>query len=78
MFLKIENTNVVRLVRRLAADRNVEPEEAVRLAVVHELARERESRLRRMTAISQRIAALPVLDARPLDQLLGYDETGLL
>lgn len=80
MALNIKNGEVVQLIRKLARERDVDLTEAVRLAVVHELAVNpgaRESRLRRMSAISRRIAALPVLDARSPDQILGYDETGL-
>jgi antitoxin VapB len=80
MALNIKNGEVVELIRKLARERDVDLTEAVRLAVVHELAGKpgaRESRLRRMSAISRRIAALPVLDARSPDQILGYDETGL-
>jgi len=40
-------------------------------------AAETEERLRRMRAISDRVAALPLIDDRSLEELLGYDEHGL-
>jgi antitoxin VapB len=64
MSLNIKNAEVVGLVRQLARARNVDMTEAIRIAVERELALERdrvESRLRKMRAISDRIAAMPDL-----------------
>ncbi len=33
--------------------------------------------LDRVNAIVERIAALPILDPRPADEILGYDDFGL-
>jgi antitoxin VapB len=38
---------------------------------------DREPRLAEMRAISQRVAALPDLDTRSADEIIGYDENGL-
>ena len=32
---------------------------------------------KKIEAITQEIAALPILDSRPIDEILGYDEFGL-
>jgi antitoxin VapB len=79
MGLNIKNPEVVALIRELARARNVDMTEAIRGAVERDLALERdraESRLRKMRAISDRIAAMPDLDTRSVDELL-YDENGL-
>lgn len=56
-------------------------------AAVHQAARERLARVRRIRSgrslkdeileIGRRCAALPVLDPRTPDEILGYDENGL-
>ena len=38
---------------------------------------EREARLRKMEEIAKRAAALPVLDNRSADEIIGYDEKGM-
>jgi antitoxin VapB len=38
---------------------------------------ERASRLTFIREMQERVAKLPVLDPRPMDELLGYDENGL-
>ena len=79
MGLNIKNEEVVSLVRRLARARHVDMTEAVRQAVEHELAAQAErvnARLRRMRAIEDRVSAMPVRDARSLEEIL-YDEYGL-
>lgn len=32
---------------------------------------------KKIEAITQEIAAMPILDSRPMDEILGYDEFGL-
>ncbi|HTA39156.1 MAG TPA: type II toxin-antitoxin system VapB family antitoxin [Candidatus Acidoferrales bacterium] len=79
MSLNIKNAEVVGLVRQLARARNVDMTEAIRIAVEHELALERdrvESRLRKMRAIENRVAAMPDLYSGSVDDLL-YDENGM-
>lgn len=80
MAITIKDEHVIALVLRLAEQCSVNPTEAIRLAVEHELER-RESRSapkrERLRAIARRIAMSPIRDARPIDDLLGYDEHGL-
>lgn len=79
MGLNIKNEGVIGLVRRLARARNIDMTEAIRQAVEHELAaseERRSARIKRMRAIEERIAAMPELDSRPLEEIL-YDEDGL-
>lgn len=80
MGLNIKNAEVIGLVRRLARERDVDLTEAVRLAVDGELRHGRKqqaSRLRKVKAIAERVAALPIRDARSADEILAYDERGL-
>jgi hypothetical protein len=79
MGLNIKNPEVVGLIRDLARVRNIDMTEAIRQAVERELASERagtQIRLRRMRAIEDRVAVLPDLDQRSLEEIL-YDENGL-
>ena len=80
MALNIKNAEVVEMVRRLANERGVDMTEAIRGAVERELRFSEaaiSARLRKMRAISERISALPPLDDRSPDEILGYDEHGL-
>lgn len=84
MPLSIRNPEVDRLARELAAATGQSVTEAIRTAVVHELDRVRTSahaeqarRVEAIMAIGQRCAALPVLDDRPEDDILGYDAQGI-
>jgi antitoxin VapB len=79
MSLNIKNTEVVGLIRRLARARNVDMTEAVRQAVERELeddSARKEARRRRLRAIEERVARMPELDGRSLEEIL-YDESGL-
>lgn len=38
---------------------------------------EKQARIRRMKELAAKFQALPVLDERPPDEILGYDEHGL-
>lgn len=80
--LNIKNREVHRLARELAALTGESMSTAVLVAVRERLERERRRRGQagiadRLMAIGQRCAARPVLDPRPADELLGYDEAGL-
>ena len=79
MGLTITNEAVLAMIRQLAERRGVSPDEAVRQAV--ESATEREAEVaRRLAAIREvraQVAALPVLDPRSPDEIIGYDESGL-
>lgn len=79
MPLSIKDPETDQLARDLAAATGESLTEAVREALRERLARARrrhglEARLRRL---QDQYAALPVLDARSADQILGYDEHGL-
>ena len=82
MALNIKDPATERTVRELA-----EATGETVTAAVHQAARERLARVRRSRSgrsikdeileIGRRCAALPVLDPRSPDELLGYDENGL-
>lgn len=82
MALSIKHPEADRLARELAARTGETLTEAVVVALRERLAREtgrsRAVPLREdLAAIRRRCASLPVLDDRPADELLGYDEHGL-
>jgi antitoxin VapB len=81
MALSIKNTETERLARLVAKETG----ESITQAIQQSL-RERFDRLRRrrrqrisesIEEILRRVDALPVLDARSEDEILGYDEHGL-
>ncbi len=82
MPFSIRNPEADRLVRQLAKTTGESLTEAVVVAL-----RERIERLRgrqkgrsladELDEIAKRCAALPALDPRPADEILGYDEHGL-
>ncbi len=82
MPISIKNDDAEQLVRRLSALTG----ESLTTAVTEAL-RERLSRVERqrrnaglaaeLDAIARRCAALPVLDPRPPDEIIGYDEHGM-
>lgn len=82
MALHINNPAVEQEIRSLAADTGESLTEAIGIAV-----RERRRRLRpriqdpatyeKIMRVAHRIAALPSLDRRTDEEILGYDETGL-
>lgn len=81
MALSIKSAEAERLARQLAAERNTTLTEAVIEALRAELQRRRGRRtapsLREaLLEISDRCAALPDLDTRTPDEILGYDEQG--
>lgn len=82
MALNIKSAETDRLVRDLASLTGESITQAVEKAVSERLERVRrgESLGRRalLRAIQQEVAAMPVLDDRSDDELLGYDEDGLL
>jgi antitoxin VapB len=82
MALSIKHPEADRLARELAAQTGETLTEAVVIALRERLAREtgrtRSVPLRQeLAAIRHRCAALPVIDTRSADQILGYDEHGL-
>jgi len=71
-----------RLVRALAAKTGETISQAVATAVRERLVRVQGSEdepdlIRTIELLAQRCAALPLLDDRPEDEILGYDEHGL-
>jgi antitoxin VapB len=82
MSLNIKHPDADRLARKLAAQTGETPTEAVLKAIRERLAREearrRAPQLRReLERIRERCSALPVLDARSAEDIIGFDEHGL-
>jgi antitoxin VapB len=70
------------LAEELALESGMPPVEAALMALRDQLGRMRgvrgeEALFEDLMALSRRCAALPVLDSRPADEILGYDEHGL-
>jgi antitoxin VapB len=80
MALSIKDPETDRLARELAAITGESLTEAIRVAIEERLARARVPEypplVEKLRRIQERIASLPVLDARDPDELL-YDEHGL-
>ena len=82
MAVSIENVETQRLARELAEPTGLTLTEAITMALREQLARE-EGRRRaprthdELLVIGRRCAALPDLDQRSPDEILGYDEVGL-
>lgn len=82
MALSIKHEEADRLARELADRTGETLTEAVVVALRERLARVRGRTQARplreeLAAIRARVATLPVLDPRPGDEILGYDEHGL-
>ena len=82
MALSIRHPEVEELAETLARLTGETKTEAVRRALRDRLGRLRRERAKRrladeLDAIAQGCAALPVLDRRPADEILGYDENGV-
>lgn len=82
MAINLKSKEADRLARELAALTGESLTDAITTALEQRLERERRQsdRERRRQAADRavrRIQALPVLDDRPADELLGYDEFGL-
>ena len=81
MAFSIKNDEADRLARELAATSGESLTEAVLVALRERLQRE-EARRRpgagdRLRRLAAEVAELPVLDARSVDEILGYDDHGL-
>jgi antitoxin VapB len=80
MGLSIKDPETERLVRALAAQRGTGVTGAVRLAVEKELGASRsdgdDEWWSAIQAIQARSCALPVLDERDADDIVGYDDNG--
>lgn len=82
MPLSIKDRDADRLARALARETGETITDAVKTAIEERLARVRGRHKGRRLAdeldeIARRCAALPVIDPRPADEILGYDENGL-
>jgi antitoxin VapB len=82
MALSIKHPEADRLARELATTTGESLTDAIINALRERLRRERGRtrgpRLRdELRAIRRRCAALPVLDRRPADEILGYDDHGV-
>ena len=82
MALSIKNDDADRLARELAATTGETLTDAVTVALRERLERERGRRRRvgageRLRRLASEVAELEVLDARPADVIVGYDENGL-
>lgn len=82
MALSIKNPETERLARELARRTGESITEAITAALRERLSREHAGRRRpdlaqRLTAITDRVAALPTFDTRSADEILGYDDRGL-
>lgn len=82
MALSVKDPEADRLAREVAARTGETLTTAVVVALRERLARlrvrPRRRRLRdELKDIAERCAALPTLDDRPADEILGYDERGL-
>ena len=81
MALSIKNEDADRLARDLAATTGETLTDAVTNALRERLERERSRRasdvVRRVRRLSAEVHALTVLDSRPPDAIVGYDERGV-
>lgn len=82
MALSIKNPETEKLARELARRTGESITEAITAALRERLSRERARRrhpdlAQRLKAITDRVAALPTLDTRNADEVLGYDDRGL-
>ena len=80
MALSIKSDRADRLARELAATTGESITDAVTIAIEDRLRRHRRDRQRvvdDIMAIASEAAALPVMDARSADEIIGYDEHGL-
>ena len=81
MALNIRNAEAERLAAELAKQTGETKTEAVTQALRDRLARVRRRPRQHLAdeleQIAEHCAKLPVLDPRPADQILGYDENGL-
>jgi antitoxin VapB len=84
MALSIRDPETDRLARELATLTGESMTQAIRTALAERLARTRAAQDRELgslvadvRAIQERVARLPLLDARSDDEILGYDADGL-
>ena len=81
MALSIKNDETERLARQVARETGESLTEAIQKALQERWERLRARRLNQVLAVQvedllRRVDALPTLDSRPEDEILGYDEFG--
>jgi len=82
MALSIKDSETERLAREVARETDESLTQAIRQSLrerLERLRRKSRARLRRekLNDILRRVDALPDLDTRPADEILGYDDRGL-
>jgi antitoxin VapB len=84
MAISVKDPETDRLAREVAALTGESLTEAIRTALAERLRRERRRRLpgraglaQRLKALGRDCAALPDLDARSADEIIGYNELGV-
>lgn len=82
MALSIKNDATERLARQVASETGESLTEAIRNALEERWERLKTKRRTRLLAshledLLRRVDALPTLDSRPEDEILGYDEHGM-
>ena len=82
MGMSIKNAAAERLARQVAHETGESLTEAIQRALEERLQRLKANRRGRVLAdqvedLLRRVDALPVLDSRPEDEILGYDEHGM-
>lgn len=82
MALSIKNQETERLARLVAKEAGESLTDAIQQALRERLDRLRRKRNARVLAerlrdIVRRVHALPTLDSRPADEIIGYDENGV-
>lgn len=82
MGINIKHDEYERSIRELAASRGRSLTDAIGLAVCNELQRDREAEskdnvLKCVREVQAAFAAMPIVDPRTPDEILGYDEFGL-
>ena len=82
MAISLKDAETDRLAREVAALTGETLTEAVRKALAERLDRERRRRdakglIERLNEIASHCAALPDVDARSADEIIGYDDLGL-
>lgn len=79
MALVIDDLDIDRLTQELAEVEHVSVKEAVERALRARLAQEQaiQEKRRRIRALQEEVARMPVYDDRTPDEIIGYDEFGL-
>jgi antitoxin VapB len=80
MPLDIKDPETEALIRQLAEQTGEDLTTAVTVSVRERIARQTEQRQRkaaRLRSLASQIAKLPLLDDRPPDEVIGYDERGI-